>query len=190
MLGWTARAAVVLVSSAGSRCSLVGQLLGWPRPHSRSHTALRVKCASGARGNDSQAPLRLFTHRGRWSSFASETTLEGKGTERRGEKSVCGLYTAWILNKERPSLVLEVTPLHDEQVTDRAFVIVYVLWAAGTERHGVEARTGAVIWVYGYSFYLRLEYSLLSVYGRCTCHRTVARAWFLFAKCLKKCLEM
>lgn len=136
---------MVLVSSAGSRNALIGQLLGWPRPHSSSHTALRVKGASGARGNDNQAPLRLFTHGGRWSSFASQTTLEEKRKREGEEKTTfCGLYTAWILNKERPQLVLVVTPLRDEQVTDRAFVIVCVLRDAGTERHGVEAKAAAV----------------------------------------------
>lgn len=119
MLGWTARAAVVLVSSAGSRCALIGQLLGWPRPHSRSHTALRVKGASGARGNSNQAPLWLLSSHtdAGGAGFVSETTPEGK---KGGKSCVCGLYTAWILHKERPRLVLELTPLHDEQVTDRA----------------------------------------------------------------------
>lgn len=61
-----------------------------------------------------------------------EKKREGeKKRERKKKKTLCGLYTAWILNKERPQLVLVVTPLRGEQVTDRAFVIVCVLRDAG-----------------------------------------------------------
>ncbi|KAF4077338.1 hypothetical protein AMELA_G00206860, partial [Ameiurus melas] len=85
------------------------------RPHSRSHTALRIKGARAARGNDNQTRLRLFTHGGGRQVEQLYLRDSPERERKRGGESVCGLYTAWILNKERPQLVLELAPLHNEQ---------------------------------------------------------------------------
>lgn len=118
---------MVLVSSASSRCALIGQLLVWPRPHSRSHTALRVKGASGERRAGTATRLRsgsshthTHTDRGRQVEQLWHGDRAGKEQEKEGEKAGQTKRRLWSLygvDIKTKNVLSWLSRWHDEQVT-------------------------------------------------------------------------